>query len=164
MPNQTPRPVQFPIFRKEQLQTDEGMAAFNLSMSQIVNAINQNNGQAGAVVLPSGVDVQGSSVTGLGTPTGPTDAVSLGHSNTNYGAPAVAPQLDIGGKNTLKGLAYTYSQVGPNGTQTNAIAAIQKALAAGVSGTVTLAKITGGGSNGSLTFVKGIITAYSAPS
>lgn len=111
MPNQTPRPVQFPVLRKEQFATDEGVAYFNLAMSQIVNAINQNNGQAGAVVLPSGVDVQGSSVTGLGAPSDPTDAVSLGHSNTNYGAPAVAPQLDIGGKNTLKGLAYCYQQV-----------------------------------------------------
>lgn len=111
MPNSTPRPVQFPVMRKEQFASDEGVSYFNLAMSQIVNAINQNNGQAGAVVLPSGVDVQGSSVTGLGAPTSPTDAVSLGHSNTNYGAPAVGPQLDIGGKNTLKGLAYCYQQL-----------------------------------------------------
>jgi hypothetical protein len=32
------------------------------------------------------------------------------------------------------------------------------------SGTVTLAKLTAGGSNGSLTIVNGVITGYAAPS
>lgn len=145
MPNSTPRPVQFPVFRKEQLQTDEGMAAFNLSMSQIVNAINQNNGQAGTVVLPSGVDVQGSSVTGLGAPSDPTDAVSLGHSNSNYGAPAVGPQLDIGGSNTLKGLAYTYKQ-------SQLIPSLQNQIANVISGTI--------GANGNITFSNGLIIKW----
>jgi hypothetical protein len=36
-------------------------------------------------------------------------------------------------------------------------------LSPGVSGTVTLVKLTGGGSNGSLTFVNGVITAFTAP-
>jgi hypothetical protein len=36
-------------------------------------------------------------------------------------------------------------------------------LATGISTTVTLAKLTGGGSNGSFTVVNGLITAYSAP-
>jgi hypothetical protein len=36
-------------------------------------------------------------------------------------------------------------------------------LAAGFTGTVVLAKITGTGANGSLTVVNGIITAYTAP-
>lgn len=34
---------------------------------------------------------------------------------------------------------------------------------AGISGTATLAKITGGGANGSLTFTNGLITGYVAP-
>lgn len=34
---------------------------------------------------------------------------------------------------------------------------------AGYTGSVTLAKITGGGTNGSMTFVNGICTAYIAP-
>lgn len=33
----------------------------------------------------------------------------------------------------------------------------------GISTTVTLAKLTGGGANGSLTFVNGILTAATAP-
>ena len=36
-------------------------------------------------------------------------------------------------------------------------------LKPGISTTVTLAKLTGGGANGSLTVVNGIITAYTAP-
>jgi hypothetical protein len=40
---------------------------------------------------------------------------------------------------------------------------IPRALPNTVSGTVTLAKLTGGGANGSLTFVDGLITAFVAP-
>ncbi len=36
-------------------------------------------------------------------------------------------------------------------------------ISSGVSGTVTLLKLTGGGSNGSLTFQNGLITAFVAP-
>jgi hypothetical protein len=41
---------------------------------------------------------------------------------------------------------------------------IQSALPAGYSGTVALAKLTTGGSNGSLTVSNGLITAYTPPS
>jgi len=40
---------------------------------------------------------------------------------------------------------------------------IKRALPVGISTTVILAKITGGGSNGSLTFVDGILTAKTDP-
>ncbi len=40
---------------------------------------------------------------------------------------------------------------------------VQAAFASGFSGTVTLAKLTGGGANGSLTVVNGLITAVTAP-
>lgn len=40
---------------------------------------------------------------------------------------------------------------------------LQAASAAGYTGTVTLAKITGGGTDGSLTITNGLITAVTAP-
>lgn len=43
------------------------------------------------------------------------------------------------------------------------IDAVQAAFAAGYTGTVTLAKITGGGTDGSLTITNGLITAVTAP-
>ena len=46
---------------------------------------------------------------------------------------------------------------------TNAAGAITVATSGGISGTAALAKLTALGSNGSLTFVDGIITAYVAP-
>jgi hypothetical protein len=49
-------------------------------------------------------------------------------------------------------------------TATNSnVTAIQAILHPGITGTVTLAKLTGGGTNGSLTFTKGIITAFVSP-
>ena len=46
---------------------------------------------------------------------------------------------------------------------TIAMQAVAARNAAGVSGTIPLAKITGGGTDGSLTFVSGILTAFVAP-
>lgn len=46
---------------------------------------------------------------------------------------------------------------------TAAIKTINTTLAPGITGTVTLAKLTGGGTNGSITFVKGLITAVVTP-
>jgi hypothetical protein len=48
-------------------------------------------------------------------------------------------------------------------TANSNIKTIQATLSPGISGTVTLAKLTGGGTNGSLTFAGGIITAVVDP-
>jgi len=107
-------PLQFFPFRHEQFQSKEGITAFNGQWQQVINAINAVSGNNGPAVIPGGVDVQGASITGLGAPKSPTDAVSAGHAAGNYGASAVSPQLDIGGTNTLKGLAYVSGQVQKN--------------------------------------------------
>ena len=146
MPKSQPRPIQFTPFRKEQFQSDEGISFFNMQMAQIVNAVNRGSGQAGQVVNPAGFDVAGGTVTGLGSPTEPGDAVSLAHSQANYGASAVGSQLDLGGSQTLKGLAYVYSVVQPGN---------------GVSGTIVIPKLTT--TNGSITVVNGVITGFVNP-
>jgi len=74
----------------------------NTYLQSIVQAINQGNGSTGKTVLPAGVDVQGSTVSGVGEPQTPTDAVSKVHAENNYSAAALAPQLEAGGSNTLK--------------------------------------------------------------
>lgn len=142
-----PMPIQYTPLTLKHFQTDEGVSFINLQLSQIVNALNRGTGQGGPVVLPAGIDVAGSSVTGLGKPSSPSDAVSLGHADGNYGAPAVSPNLDIGGTSTLKGLASVYAAVQPG---------------ANVSGTITLAKLTGGGTEGSITILNGIVTKFVA--
>lgn len=40
---------------------------------------------------------------------------------------------------------------------------LKRVLSPGINASVTLAKLTTGGTNGSLTFVNGILTAYTAP-
>lgn len=74
----------------------------NTYLQQIVQAVNQGNGSTGKTVLPAGVDVQGATVSGVGEPQTPTDAVSKVHAETNYSASALAPKLEAGGSNTLK--------------------------------------------------------------
>lgn len=142
-----PMPIQFTPFEAKHFSTPEGLAFVNLQFSQIVNALNRGTGQGGPVVLPAGINVAGASVTGLGKPSDPSDAVSLGHAEGNYGPAAVSPNLDIGGTSTLKGLAAVYAAVQPG---------------ANVSGTIILAKLTGGGTEGSITVLNGIVTKFVA--
>lgn len=162
----TPRPsppaaTPLPIQRYQVTEDDfKNPARFNVFISQLTGAVQALQGTGGPSVLPSGIDVQGATVSGLGAPKAPTDAISSGHAQGNFSAPVIGPQLDIGGEHALKGL--TGLQMSANNLQA-AVAAIQAALAAGATGTVPLAKITGGGANGSLTVTKGIITAIVNP-
>ena len=63
----------------------------------------------------------------------------------------------------------TESAISDNGTtvtvtgNTNTTGVYQKAGTAGITQVVVLAKITGGGANGSFTSTGGIVTAYTAP-
>lgn len=148
-PSSNPLPIQYTTMTKEQFASDAGCAFHNLQMSQIVNTLNAILGSGGPTILPSGVDVRGGKVTGLAAPTDPTDAVSAGHAAASYSPEAVSPKLDIGGTNTLKGLAACYSVVQPG---------------IGTSTTMALAKITGGGSNGSITIQNGVVVKFVAPS
>lgn len=146
-PQKTPLPIQFTPFKVSDFASDSGVAFINQTLSQLTTTLNAFVGAGGPTMLPAGADLQGASLTGLGSPSGASDAVPLGHANSAYGPATQQKALDLGGTNTLKGLA-----------------ALQLWFATGVSGKVTLAKITGGGSNGSLTFSNGLITAFVEPS
>lgn len=103
-------PIQYTPFTEKHFTTKEGIASFNQQMSQIVNALNRGTGQAGPVVIPAGVNVAGGSVTGLGTPSNESDAVPLGHANSQFGYAAQQGQLDIGKPYALKGLTGLWSK------------------------------------------------------
>lgn len=141
-----PLPIQFTPFTKEHFESTEGLSFVNLQFSQIIDALNANNGVAGRVTLPNGIDVKGATVTGVGAPQNPTDAVSNEHVQQNYSSEKVSSDLDIGGKNALKGLTALTSQ-----------------LSQGASGTIVIPKLTGPGTNGAVTVVKGIITKIVNP-
>lgn len=149
-PRQTPPPIQRVQFSKEDFTTESGVARMNTVMSQLTGAVQALQGSGGPSVLPSGVDVAGARVTGLAAPQHSSDAISAGHAQSQFSADTLGPQLDIGGSNALKGL--TGLQIQQN--------RLQSALAGGVSGTITLAKLTVGGTNGSITVTSGIITAF----
>lgn len=111
MANQTPKPIQFTPFKASDFASDSGVAFINQTLSQLTTTLNAFVGAGGPTVLPAGADLQGSTLTGVGSPTSPSDAVPLGHANSAYGAEAQRPQLDIGGKYALKGLTGLWSVV-----------------------------------------------------
>lgn len=120
--NGNPVPIQQPLFREEDFNPENKFSFINQWATQITLAANIANGAVGPTILPKGIDVQGGKVTGLPAPTHPSDAISAGHASSQFSAPTLSPQLDIGGKSTLKGLSYLY-----NWQQTNQ-SAIQNAI------------------------------------
>jgi len=101
VPGQPTTPIISGQFTPADMQ-DPNLALFNTWKTSIENQVNALSGAAGKSVLPAGVDVAGGTVTGLGEPTSPADAVSKGHAEANYSASALAPQLESGGKTSLK--------------------------------------------------------------
>jgi hypothetical protein len=140
----TPLPIQAPLFREDDFKPEHGYQFINQWATQVARTLNKLQGSVGPSVLPSGIDVAGGTVTGLGTPQGPSDAVSSGHAESNYGAPTIGPQLDVGGKNALSGLTSIYL----NMTQA-------------YTGTIIIPKLTT--ANGSITVVNGLIVSVVQP-
>ena len=101
VPGQPTTPIISGQFTSADMQ-DPQLSLFNTWKTSIENQVNALSGTAGKSVLPAGVDVAGSTVTGIGEPTGPADAVSKGHAEANYSASALAPQLESGGQSSLK--------------------------------------------------------------
>lgn len=143
-PKQQPPPIQNFQLTKEDFT--ENTARVNTLMQQLITAVQALQGSGGRTALFSGIDVQGETVSGVGAPQGPTDAVSLSHAEANYSPQATASQFDVGGSSALKGLTNLYLQ-----------------LQQGGSGTVTLAKLTGGGTNGSIVFKNGLMQSFVQP-
>lgn len=146
-----PQPIQYSQLTPEDFSDPARVNKLNGMLTQLINAVNAGSGATGRTILPAGIDVQGETISGLGAPKSPSDAVSAAHAESNYGAPTLAPQLDLGGKNTLKGLAALYASLG------------KTASGQGINATIPLAKLTVGGANGSITVKNGIIVGYQNP-
>lgn len=100
-PNQPTTPIIGGQLKLSDLQ-EPGLPFLNAMLSQIQTQIQALQGAAGPTKLPAGVDVQGSTVTGIAPPKSPTDAVSSAHAEANYSAAALAPKLESGSRTALK--------------------------------------------------------------
>ena len=110
--------------------------------SKLTDAVNGLLGYNGQAVISNSLSVSGNPIQDVANPTSATDALNLGTADSKYSASVIGPQLDIGGSNALKGLTSLYRES-------------QK----GLSVTVTTAKLTVGGANGSLVFTNGLLTS-----
>lgn len=95
-------PQQISQIKQADLQ-DPNLGFLNTLLTQMQVQINALSGATGKSPMPSGIDVKGSTVSNIGEPTAPGDAVSKAHAEANYSAAALAPQLDSGSKNSFKG-------------------------------------------------------------
>jgi hypothetical protein len=90
-------PIQTTQFKVSDF-TEAGLPFFNAQFTQLQNTVNALLGSAGKTQLASGIDVQGSTISSVGEPQSPTDAISKAHAEKNYSAVALAPQLESGAK------------------------------------------------------------------
>ena len=110
-PPRTPLPIQYTPLRKEDFASDSGVSFINQYLSQLTTTVNAFVGAGGPTILPAGADLQGSVLSGLGTPSSSSDAVPLGHATSAFGPATQQQQLDIGKPYALKGLTGLWSQV-----------------------------------------------------
>lgn len=100
IPNPT-TPFQSVQLKLSDLQ-EPGLPFLNSLLTQIQQQVNELTGASGKTILSSGVDVSGSTISNVGEPVSPADAISKSHAEANYSAAALAPQLESGGKTSLK--------------------------------------------------------------
>src|SRR5208282_860138 len=94
-------PLQQVIFRKSDFD-DESLSLFNQQFSNVVNQLNNLLGVNGPVKFANHVDLGGNRIMNVGPAESPTDAVSQYFGNNNYGAAAIAPQLEALGKSIMQ--------------------------------------------------------------
>jgi hypothetical protein len=102
MANPASTPVQFTQFSLEDLQSESGINNLNTLLTQLTKTVNANIGTAGPVVQPSGIDVQGATISNVGGVGPEHEAVSKSYAEKNYSAAAIGPQLEGNGKFPLK--------------------------------------------------------------
>ena len=135
--------------------------------SKLTDAVNNLLGYNGPAVISNSLDVRGNNVQNVANPVSGTDAMNLQTADAKYSPSVTSSQLDVTGSNPLKGLTYLYYQKYVNKIIAGAGISLTPAAGtgnvtvsgAGVSVTIATAKLTSGGTNGSLTFTGGILTA-----
>lgn len=96
-------PLQLIQLRKSDLE-EEGLPTLNQNLTNIVKQVSALSGSGGVVKMPGGIDLAGSKITGAGETDNPQpgELVTHAYARKNFGADAIAPQLEAGGKNSLK--------------------------------------------------------------
>ena len=144
-------------------------------MSQLIDNVNTLGGHSGEVELSNHLNLSGNKITNVGAAEGSSDVLTNGKAETKYSAKALRPQLEAGGTSSLRtymsGLKGDVTASGPGiaqstvgnvtgitFTQISGKLTVGQLPTVGVSGTVSLAPLTVGGTNGSLTITNGLVT------
>ena len=133
--------------------------------SKLTDAVNNLLGYNGPAVISNSLDVRGNNVQNVANPVSGTDAMNLQTAEAKYSPSVTSSQLDVTGSNPLKGLTYLYYQKYVNQIIAGAGIAVTPSAGtgkvtvsgAGFTGTITTAKLTSGGTNGSMNFSGGIL-------
>jgi hypothetical protein len=151
-----------------------------LQMSNLQDAVNILGGHSGQVELSNHLSLGGHKISDVAAAEGPQDVVTSEVAEKNYSAHALRPHLEGGGKAALRtflsGLKGDVTATGPGVAQSTVgnltgvtfeqiegNLDITQLPTSGITATVALAKLTGGGANGSLVFEHGLLVGYTPP-
>lgn len=142
-------------------------AMLNQWVSHATQVVNQLSGQAGTIRLSSGLDMGGSPIANVTTPSNASlgHVVTVAHADANYSAAVIAPQLEAGGEYSLKTMRQigNTSQQEPNSTFLNGIYALAPAANnSTVSGSTSGSTVTVTVTSGQLVQLDGSIITYSS--
>ena len=156
-------PLQLTPLTKADLE-QENLSVLNQLLTAIANKINVQAGHTGDIPLAGNLDLQGQTIKNVAPPVGPGDVVTKLVADNTYGAAAIAPQLETGGKYALKSVRRlndttqregnsTFLNALMNTTPTANDATLSATAVAGGSCTVTV-------STGSLIRMDGSVVAF----
>ncbi len=96
-----PVPIQFTELTSTDMQ-DPTLSAFNQQLKSMAQSINSLMGFNGPVQIAAPLDLQGNTIKNVGQAQSDNDVVTMVQANRNYGAAAVAPQLESTGNKILQ--------------------------------------------------------------
>jgi hypothetical protein len=94
-------PIQSPVFTKADLE-DDSLPLLNQFLNDVSQKLNALSGHSGPIILHNSLNMNGNPIQNAGVPKGPNDVVNIEYALKNYGASAVAPQLEATGKQILQ--------------------------------------------------------------
>ena len=147
-----------------------------IQMSNLQDAVNILGGHSGEVELSNHLNLSGNKITNVGTAESANDVLTSGVAETKYSAHALRPKLESAGEaplrtflTSLKG-DVTASGPGSANSKVQSISGVtldringnlklSQLPTSGLSATITTAKLTSGGTEGSMTFTNGLLTS-----
>jgi hypothetical protein len=95
-------PLQRVVFKKSDFEAED-LSLFNTQWTNLLQAVTQLSGRSGRARILSSLSLNGNPLTDLADPVNPTDGVSKGYADKNYGPAAIQSMIGSLGDQIMQG-------------------------------------------------------------